>query len=156
MFGGRFVGTLQDPNGTAILMSVPVTNGVTINRGDFVYYSSGRATNASVAGQKLIGCADETVTGNSAGTVEVKVIVNRDALYLIQNDNDTTTFAATHVGTYFDLIGATGAQLVDTSSTTTTGQLVCIKYNPQIAPFQADTTIGLFMIAETAFFGRAA
>lgn len=155
-FGGRFVGTMSDGNNTAVTRRFPITDGVTVTAGDFVYFSSGRVTNSSIAGQKLIGCAQNTATGNTGGTVYAEVIVNPDALYLVDNDNVGTTFAATHVGTFFDLTGATGAQLADTSTTTTTGQLVCLEYNPQIRPYESDTSMGLFMIAESAFFGRAA
>ena len=153
-FGGRFVGTLSNPNGTAITRDFVVTNGVTVTKGDFVYYASGLITNASIATQKVIGCANETVVGD--GTLTCEVIVNPDALYLVDNDNVSTTFAVTHQGTYFDLTGATGAQLVDTNTTSTTGQLVCIEYNPQIQPYESDTSMGLFAIAESAWFGRAA
>jgi hypothetical protein len=70
--------------------------------------------------------------------------------YLLANDNVGTTFDATLVGTNFDLIGATGAQLVDTSTTGTTGGLFCLEYNPQIDPVKTDTTYGVFCIAEFA------
>jgi hypothetical protein len=92
-----------------------------------------------------------TVTGNAGGTNKMLVIVEPNAKYLVDNDNVGTTFAASHVGTYFDLTGATGAQLVDTSSTSTSGSLLCIEYNPQIDPVQGDTSWGLFVIAEHAF-----
>ncbi len=155
MFGARYVGTLADGNQAQVLTSrFQVTNGVTITKGDFVYFASGKLTNSSIAGQKLAGVAAATVVGT--GSNDCEVIVNPTALYAVDNDNDSTTFAATHVGTYFDLTGATGAQQVDTSTTTTTGQLVAVEYNPQISGLESDTSIGLFMIAESAFFGRAA
>lgn len=129
-----------------------ITNGVTITAGDFVYFDgSGRITNSSVAGQLLVGMAIEGGAGNVGGTVKAKICVDPWMLYLLKNDNLVTTFAATHVGTKFDLIGATGAQLVDTSTTSTTGQLICVEYNPQIDPVKADTTYGLFMIAENVW-----
>jgi hypothetical protein len=124
-----------------------VTSGVTITDGDFVYFASGRITNSSVAGARILGMALQTATG-TAGTVKCLVCIDPTMRYLVDNDNDTTTFAATHVGTNFDLIGATGAQLVDTSSTGTTGSLICIEYNPQIDPVKTDTSWGVFMIAE--------
>lgn len=138
--------------------SFPITSGVTITKGDFVYFDgSGRITNSSVATQRLAGMAMETATGNAGGTVKALVCVDPDMRYLLKNDNLVTTFAATHVGTNFDLIGATGAQLVDTSTTSTTGQLICLEYNPQIDPVKTDTTYGVFMIAETVFkFGTGA
>lgn len=130
----------------------PVASGVTVTAGDFVYFSSGRITSATVAGARLIGVSVETATGNAGGTVTALVNVEPKALYLVKNDNIGTTFAATHVGTNFDLIGATGAQLVDTSTTGTTGSLICVEYNPQVDPVKSDTTYGIFMIAENAFF----
>lgn len=129
----------------------PVGSGVTVTAGDFVYFSSGRITSATVAGARLIGMVLETKTGNAGGTVLAKVCVDPWVLYLLKNDNLVTTFDATLVGSNFDLIGATGAQLVDTSTTSTTGSLVCIEYNPQIDPVKADTTYGLFMISENGF-----
>lgn len=131
--------------------SFPVASGVTVTQGDFVYFSSGRITSASVAGARLVGQVLETATGNAGGTVKALVCVDPNMRYLIDNDNVGTTFAATHVGTYFDLIGATGSQLVDTSTTSTTGQLLCVEYNPQIDPVKSDTSYGVFVIAESAF-----
>lgn len=142
-----------DGNTNFSTQDFPVANGVTITKGDFVYFASGRLTSASVAGQSLIGCAMETATGNSAGTVKAKVCVDPNMRYLLDNDNVGTTFAASHVGTKFDLIGATGAQLVDTSSTSaTTGQLLCLEYNPQISPVETDTSVGVFKVSEHLYY----
>lgn len=128
-----------------------ITNGVTVTAGDFVYFDgSGRITNSSIGGQLLAGMALQTATG-TAGTVTALVVVDPDVRYLLQNDNLVTTFAATHVGTKFDLIGATGAQLVDTSSTGATGQLVCLEYNPVIDPVSTDTSYGVFKIVESVW-----
>lgn len=130
-----------------------VTSGVTINEGDFVYLASGEVTNASVATQRILGMALGTATGVANNSVKVSVCIDPNMVYLVDNDNDSTTFAATHVGTNFDLIGAAGAQLVDTSSTSTTGSLTCIEYNPKIDPVASDTSWGLFVINESALFG---
>lgn len=132
-----------------------VTSGVTINDGDFVYFDgSGEVTNSSIAGQRLVGMAMGTATGNAASTVKVLVCIDPNMRYLLDNDNVGTTFAASHVGDYFDLTGATDAQLVDTSTTSnTTGQLVCLEYNPQIDPVKGDTSWGVFVIAEH-FLGK--
>lgn len=129
-----------------------MASGVTVTAGDFVYWSSGRITSATIAGARLLGVVEETATGNAGGTVKAMVTVEPTAKYLVDNDNVGTTFAATHVGTYFDLTGATGAQLVDTSTTSaTTGQLYCLEYNPLIDPVKSDTSQGVFTIAEHAF-----
>lgn len=132
-----------------------VGSGVTVNEGDFVYFASGVVTNASVATQRILGMALGTATGNAGGTVKVSVCIDPNMVYLVDNDNLVTTFAATHVGTNFDLIGAAGAQLIDTSSTSTTGSLTCVEYNPKIDPVASDTSWGLFVINENALFGAA-
>lgn len=121
-----------------------VTNGVTIKAGDFVYFDgSGRVTNATVAGARIVGMAEGTATGTT-GSVTVTVCIDPLMRYLLKNDNIGTTFAATQIGTYFDLIGASGAQLVDTSTTgATTGQLVCLEFNPSQGP---DNTYGVFKL----------
>lgn len=130
----------------------PVTSGVTVTAGDFVYQdAAGRITGSSIGGARLVGMAEETAVGNAAGTVKALVCIDPWMRYLLANDNIGTTFAATHVLTNFDLIGATGAQLVDTSTTGTSGQLLCLEYNPVIDPVAADTTYGVFMIAEHVF-----
>lgn len=128
-----------------------ITSGVTVTAGDFVYFASGKITGATIAGARPIGMAVETATGNAGGTITALVAVDDDLKYLLQNDNLVTTFAATHVGTYFDLIGATGAQLVDTSSTSATlGTVICLEYNPQIDPVKTDTSYGIFMLVNSA------
>jgi hypothetical protein len=129
-----------------------VGSGVTVTAGDFVYFASGVVTNASIATQLIAGYALETATGNATGTVTVLCIIDPDVRYLLKNDNIGTTFASTHVGTKFDLIGATGAQLVDTSTTGTSGQLVCLEYNPVIDPVSADTTYGVFKVQESVWY----
>lgn len=132
---------------------LPVASGVTVTKGDLVYFSSGRITSASIGGARIIGQVLETATGNAGGSVKALVCVDPQMRYLLDNDNIGTTFAATHVGQYFDLIGATGAQLVDTSTaSTTTGQLLCLEYNPQISPVETDTSVGIFKVAEGALY----
>jgi len=137
----------------------PVASGATVYDGEFVYLSAGRVTSASIAGKKLLGTVvggdtakldrsySGSATGDAGGTVEVLVNIERDARYLIKGDQVGTTLAVTHEGTYFDLIGNPGAQLVDTSTTNaTTGQLVLIKFNPGIRG--TDASYGVYRIAE--------
>lgn len=127
-----------------------VASGVTVTEGDFVYTNgTGAITNASIGGQRIVGMALQTVTGD--GTLKALVCVDPLMRYLVDNDNDSSTFAAANVLDNFDLIGATGAQLVDTSSQSTTGQLLCLEYNPQIDPVKSDTSFGVFVIAESIF-----
>jgi len=78
--------------------------------------------------------------------------------YLIDNDNDGTTFASTHVGYRFDTDGTgTGSEQIDTSTANLTetgpdGTYVCLEYNPQVSPYEADTSIGLFMALQHQLF----
>lgn len=126
-----------------------VATGVTVTEGDFVYFDGdGEVTNASIAAARLVGMVVSTVVGNDA--LKVTVCIDPMMRYLVDNDNDTTTFGAAHVGTYFNLTGATGAQLVDTSTTSATiGQLVCLEYNPQVEPVKSDTSFGVYKIVSS-------
>lgn len=148
----RMLGRVDGKTNFATLNLV-IANGVTVNQNDFVYFDgSGRITNSSIGGKKLVGMAMETATGNSGGTVKCLVCIDPYMRYLIDNDNIGTTFAVTDVGQFYDLIGATNAQLVDTSTeSATTGQLVAVEYNPTIEPVATDTSFGVFVIAESAF-----
>lgn len=97
-----------------------VASGVTINAGDFVYFSSGTVTNATVNGARVVGMAEGTAIGNATGTVTVTVCIDPNMRYLIKS---TTTLAITNgtnadIGQYFDLAGATGAQTVSLTGTT--------------------------------------
>lgn len=129
----------------------PVANGVTVTAGDFVYFTSGRISSATITGDsRPVGMCIDTETGNSAGTVTSLVVLDDSIRYLLQSDG-SGTFDATSVGKYFDLTGATGAQKVlGSSSSTTTGLLLCLEYNPQIDPVKTDTTYGIFVLVESA------
>lgn len=129
----------------------PVASGVTVNAGDFVYFTSGRISSATITGDsRPVGMVTETATGNASGSVVANVVIDDDIRYLLQSDG-SGTFDATSVGKYFDLTGATGAQKVlGSSSSTTTGILICLEYNPQIDPVKTDTTYGVFVLVESA------
>lgn len=130
-----------------------VDSGQTVTAGDFVYFdgTNGAITASSIGGQQLVGVTTQTVAGD--GTLKARVIVDPTMRYIVDNDNVGATFAATHVGTRFNLTGATGSQLVDTNTTdANSGQLLCLEYNPQIDPFKSDTSQGVFIIAEHAFY----
>jgi hypothetical protein len=60
-------------------------------------------------------------------------------------DNDGSHTKA-HEGTYFDTTGATGAMQVDTSSTSSTGQIMLLDHDPD----SSDTSLGLYVVAESA------
>jgi len=147
MYGLVYIGNL-DGKATAAIKAFPGKASTTITKGDPVNLEAGYL-NLAAAGESILGAAQETVVNGSGETAEVKVIVDPMAMYIVDNDNDTTTFGVTHPGTYFDVTGTTGAVQVDTSTTSTTGGLLCLEYNPQISPYQDDTSIGLFMIAES-------
>jgi hypothetical protein len=129
----------------------PVANGVTVTARDFVYLTGGFLSSATITGDsRPIGMVTETATGNAAGTVKANVVLDPSLRYLLQSDG-SGTFDGTSVGKYFDLTGATGAQKVlGSSSSATTGVLICLEYNPQVDPVATDTTYGVFKLVESA------
>lgn len=143
----------------SVSVEKPVADGVTIEDGDFVYDSSGRITNASIAGQRLLGVArvgdsadldrsySSSVTGDTAGDVKVLVNVEPEAVYLVDTDEGTGTFDVNSEGKYFDLEVNSGVQEVNIESQSATdGQLYCHKHDPGIRG--KGSTYGLFSIAE--------
>jgi len=121
--------------------------GGTFAVGDTVKHASGEAVIAA-AGNAIFGVAEEAATSSSTG---VQINITPGMTVIVDNDNDTTTFAATHVGTKFDQVGTTGAIQIDTSTTGTSGQFYCLEYNPQGYGFDTDTSIGLFSVDEREF-----
>jgi hypothetical protein len=100
----------------------------------------------ATAGSSILGVAKEAATASSTG---VLVDITPNMVVLMDNDNVGETFAATHVGEWGDFTGGTGAMLVDSNSlSTTVAQLQCLAYNPKGYGFDADTSIGLFYVAE--------
>lgn len=111
-------------------MDFVVASGVTVNAGDFVYFTGGTVTNATVSGARLVGMAEGKAVGTATGTVTVTVVVDRNMKYLLKG---ATAFASvsngisTSVGQYYDISGVTGAQTITTSGGgATTGQFVCV------------------------------
>jgi hypothetical protein len=133
-----------------------VANGVTINAGDFVYFSSGTVTNATVNGARLVGMAEGTATGTATGTVTVLVCIDPFMRYVIKS---TTALAITNgtnadLGQYFDITGATGAQTVSVTGTTL-GAFVLIDVvgsatfpNTGLA-IPSGTTVGVFVLVNS-------
>ncbi len=155
MNGFRYVGNLFG-SAEPLTRRIKVADSTTITKGDSVMFSSGRLA-VGTAGSKVIGVANETLTSAATSVSFAETIVARPGdLFIADNDNVGTTFAATHVGTYFDVVGATNAQQIDTSTTTTTGTWLCLEYNPQGHGLDSDVSIGLFTPAETVFDGRTA
>lgn len=138
-----------DGNTNYAKYAFPITSGVTITAGDFVYQdASGRITNSTIAGARIVGMAEETAVGNAGGTVKALICVDPLMRYLLKTSG---TFTASSVLRNFDLTGATGAQLVDGTSVGTNAQMLCLEYNPVIDPVSADTTYGIFVVAEHIF-----
>ena len=139
------------PKGSLIGISPVILEkdaGGTFAVGDFVKFSSGEYV-VGTAAAAVAGVAMEAATSASSG---VAANITPYLMVLMDNDNDTTTFAATHPGTYFDFIGATGAMLVDTNTTSaTTGCLLCLEYNPQGVGLDSDTSIGKYVVIESLF-----
>ena len=113
----------------------------TVAAGDLVNVESAQLAVVD-AGEVIAGVATEA--GVDGDTIEFN---NTPGLILVMdNDNDSATFAATDEYKNFDMIGATGAIKIDTSSgTANTAQLRCLKFNPQGIGFDSDESIGLFM-----------
>lgn len=122
---------------------------------DFVMFdgSTGELVVAT-AGSSILGVAREAATNASTN---VSVDITPMMLVLMDNDNDTETFASTHIGEWGDFTGGTGAMQVNSNTLSTTkAQLQVIEYNPQGYGFDSDTSIGLFLVAERAFSEQAA
>lgn len=122
---------------------------------DFVIFdgSTGELVVAT-AGNSILGVAKEAATSASTN---VLVDISPHMVVLMDNDNDTETFAATHVGEWGDFIGGTGAMVVNSNTLSTTkAQLQCLAYNPQGYGLDADTSIGMFFVAERQISEQAA
>jgi len=123
--------------------------------GDLVNLVAGVLTVAGT-GDFICGVVNEAALASATG---VSVNIAPFLQGYMDNDNDSTTFASTHVGYGFDVTGTTGVMVVDTNTADNTeaapvGQLVCLEYNPQERGFASDTSIGLFMIVEHQFYQR--
>lgn len=124
-----------------------VANGVTINYGDFVKYSSGTVTNASMTGDsRPLGMALGTSTGNAGGTVTVLVCVDPNMRYLIKTSG--SNFATTTRGQYYDL--ASASQIDQSTASTTTGVFILLSVGSDTVP--NSPVIGI-QGANTAAFG---
>lgn len=127
-----------------------VANGVTVNAGDFVYFTAGTVSNATVTGDsRPIGMAEGTVVGD--GTKTVTVCIDPMMLYLLKSS--TGTFATTDVGQYYDFANAN--QVLVSSKSTTTGVLILLASGAQtqaITGLQGVNTssYGIFKLVESA------
>lgn len=132
------------------IKELSITSGSTVAKNDLVGWDGTNGRVDVFTTGIPCGIVIKGGVGNAGGTV--KAVVNTDPTleFLMDNDNDTTTFGATHRGKYFSGVGGTGAQQVDTSTQTATRADLpykCLEYNPQgyeDGAFDTDTSIGLF------------
>lgn len=152
----------EDGGSNSATREVAVASGATVTSGDFVTLAGGRVTAASIAKKRILGVVlggdtvnigrskrlantgVKTATGNVDGTV--KVIVNQEpsARYLLKMASGNA--AKADEGKYFNLEGATGAQLVTNTADPALGQLILIKAAPLIRG--TDATYGVFRVAD--------
>lgn len=119
----------------------------TFAKNDFVIFdgSTGELVVAT-AGNSILGVSNEAATSTSTN---VQVDITPMMVVLMDNDNTSETFAATHVGEWGNFTGGTGAMVVDSDTLSSTkAQLQCLVYNPQGYGYDSDTSIGLFFVAE--------
>jgi hypothetical protein len=122
----------------------------TVTKGDLVTAKTNGRVQPTATGEPIFG---QALNGAASGEA-VYVLRGQRLQFIMKNDNIGTTFAATHVAGRFDIIGATGAQLVDTSTVAQagtdadSGQLLAIEYNPKGFGYDGDTTLGIFELIE--------
>ena len=145
MYGFKPIGRLDGKTNFAIRRHT--VGGTAIAAGDAVKLANGVLATVS-ADDKIYGVALEV---GAAAAKNIAVCVDPYMVYLVDFDNDTNTYGATtstySPGNYFSIIATTAQQQIDTSTgSTTTGEVLALSYNPQIAPFEADTSIGEVVI----------
>ena len=127
-----------------------VVAGGTVTAKDLVNLMTDGQAELASTGDPIFGQALNSATSGG----DLYVLRGSRMQFIMDNDNTGTTFAATHVGGRFDLAGATGAQVIDTSTVaqvgdgTDTGQLLCIAYNPKGFGYDSDTSLGIFEVIE--------
>lgn len=151
MYNPRIVGSTNEFD----TIKLAAAEAVAVN--DFVTIVGDGKAECTDAGDPIFGIALEAATAEDQIITVVRVVPGMKVR--MDNDNTGTTFAATHVGARFDITGATGAMLVDTSTVAQvggggeTGQLFCVEYNPQGFGVDSDTSQGIFEIAEIQGLG---
>lgn len=123
----------------------------TLAANDLVNIGSDGELDLAATGERILGVTVEDATSSSTS---VSVDITPYQRVIMDNDNTGTAFAATHVGSTFDITGATGAQVIDTSTVAdgsaaaAAGQVSCLEYNPQGFGLDDDTSIGMFLLRE--------
>lgn len=144
---------LYGPRPVGSLMSIdPVIRefegGGTFAAGDFVKFegTTGQIVVAT-AGDKILGVALEAGTDGATG---IKVDVTPKMLVIMDNDLDTqTSIDGTDRLEYADIVGGTGAMLVDTNThSATVANLLLLQNNPQGYGLDDDESIGLYLVVE--------
>jgi len=133
-------------NGSTESIEKVVKSGSTITKGDPISLEDDTAI-VTTAALPIFGTYQGTDTIVGDGTETISILCGSDIEYIIDNDNDTNTFAGAGYGAgkLYNIIGTTGAVLVDTSSaaaTTATLNLTCVDE----APDTADTSKGVFKV----------
>jgi hypothetical protein len=115
----------------------------TITNGDFVQFDASGNVIAATTG-RIVGTAQSTVSTGAT----VKVLMNPYTKYLVQSD---VAIAATNVGRYYNLTGATNAQKISSGSVSSSnGQFLLLQVNPTIDPVRTDTTWNVVSVAQSA------
>jgi hypothetical protein len=103
-----------DPE-TAPIMWLPIAASQTLTRGDMVILSSGLIAIALANSAELCGVIARDCSGLAAST-KVPVYADPDTIFEGIGDADSSAVVA---GNYRDIIGATGAMMIDADATTT-------------------------------------
>jgi hypothetical protein len=142
MYGARVIKSLSG----ADRVHMEFNGGGTFAANDFVKFDDSGEVVVATATHGILGVAVEAGTSS---TDNILVDISPHMVVLMDNDNDSDTFAATDIGLCGDFTGATGAMQVDTDSLSSTiAQLRCLAYNPQGYGLDSDTSIGLFFVTE--------
>ena len=121
---------------------------------DLVKFDGSGELAVATAGAMFLGVALEAGTSS---TDNILVNVTPYLQVIMDNDNDSTTFAAAHTGEYADFIGATGAMYIDsnTHSVDAEAGFICLEYNPKGfgSGLDSDTSIGRYQCLEMSLMG---
>lgn len=148
MYGVRVIKSLMGVD----RVHMEFNGGGTFAAQDFVKFDDSGEVVVGTAGAGILGVAKEAGTSS---TDNILIDVTPGMIVLMDNDQDSDTFAVTDVGLCGDFVGGTGAMLVntDTLSSTIAG-LRCVAYNPKGYGYDSDTSIGLFYVTERELVER--